>query len=99
VAVSTLGIGQAVWRAGALSTGVAWSTGKVPVAMAALDAGVGAQSDLSRAITASDNSAGERLWSALGAGARAAAAATAQLRAAGDEHTVIEGRRLRAGYT
>jgi hypothetical protein len=99
VAVTTLGRGRAVSRAGTLRGGVAWSTAKLPVAMAAISAGVGAQSDLEQAITASDNAAAERLWSALGDGETAAAAATEQVRAAGDARTVIEGRRLRAGYT
>lgn len=99
VAVSTIGLGRPVSRAGGLRTGVAWSTAKAPVAMAAIAAGVGARNDLVQAITASDNAAAERLWSALGEGSRAAGAATAQLRAAGDERTQIEGRRLRAGYT
>jgi hypothetical protein len=99
VAVSTIGLGRPVSRAGGLRAGVAWSTAKAPVAMAAITAGVGTRSDLVQAITASDNAAAERLWSALGEGARAAGAATAQLRVAGDQRTVIEGRRLRPGYT
>lgn len=99
VAVSTIGLGRPVSRAGGLRTGVAWSTAKAPVAMAAITAGVGTRGDLAQAITASDNAAAERLWSALGEGQRAAGAATAQLRAAGDERTVIEGQKLRAGYT
>ena len=99
VAVSTTGLGRPVSRAGGLRSGVAWSTAKVPVAMAAITAGVAVRGDLVQAITASDNAAAERLWSALGDGQRAAGAATAQLRAAGDQRTVIEGRRLRAGFT
>ena len=97
VAVSTVGINRPVSRVGELSSGVAWSTAKSPVAMAAISAGVGARSDLVQAITASDNAAAERLWSSLGKGA--SAAATAQLRAVGDQRTVVEARRLRAGYT
>lgn len=99
VAVTTLGLGRAVFRAGALRTGVAWSTAKVPVAMAAISAGVAQPDDLRQAITASDNGAAERLWSALGASSSAAAAATDQLRTAGDDVTEIQSQRLRAGYT
>jgi hypothetical protein len=100
IAVTTLGPGGPVAREGSLLGGVAWSTGKVPVAMAAISAGVGSRSDLTQAITASDNAAAERLWTALGAGQPAAAAATEQLRAAGDDHTSIEPDRLRGtGYT
>jgi hypothetical protein len=88
-----------VSRAGILRTGVAWSTAKVPVAMAAISAGVARRSDLVQAITASDNASAERLWSALGEGETAAAAATQQLRDAGDERTQIQPQRLRSGYT
>jgi hypothetical protein len=69
----------------------------------AVMAGGGAQAQqdtLRRAITASDNASAERLWSSLGGGQTAAAAADEQLRAAGDSHTQIEYRSLRgAGYT
>jgi hypothetical protein len=67
--------------------------------MAAIAAGVAQSQDLTQAITASDNAAAERLWSALGAGASAAEASTAQLRDAGDPRTQIQAQRLRAGYT
>jgi hypothetical protein len=99
VAVTTLGRDRPVSRVGSLRDGVAWSTAKVPVAMAAISAGVAQQQDLVQAITASDNAAAERLWSALGAGSNAASAADAQLRAAGDTRTQIQAQRLRAGYT
>lgn len=99
VAVSVPGVAQPVQQLGALSGGAAWSTSKVPVAMAAITAGVANAGDLTRAITQSDNAAAESLWSALGGGSKAAAAATAQLRAAGDGGTQIQGTRLRPGYT
>lgn len=67
--------------------------------MAAITAGVAERGDLVQAITASDNAAAERLWTSLGDGAPAAEAATAQLRAAGDQRTVVESRVLRSGYT
>ncbi|PRQ12451.1 hypothetical protein C1Y63_01270 [Corynebacterium sp. 13CS0277] len=56
--------------------GPAWSTIKVPLAMAALDAGViGADNAaLRQAITLSDNDAAMQLWEALGAGPVAASA-------------------------
>jgi hypothetical protein len=102
VAVSGLGLGRSVERVGNLRSAVAWSTAKVPVAMAVIAAGgQGAQqSNLQSAITASDNSAALRLWSSLGGGQAAASAADEQLRAAGDTHTHIESRALRGGgYT
>jgi hypothetical protein len=101
LAVSELGLGRRVERAGSLRAGVAWSTSKVPLAMAAIAAGGAAseQTDLTRAITASDNAAATRLWTKLGGGATAAAAVNEQLRQAGDQHTEMEYRALRAGYT
>jgi hypothetical protein len=102
LAVSAIGVGRAVERIGSIRSAVAWSTSKVPVAMAVM-AGGGAQAQqdsLSRAITASDNVSAERLWSSLGGGQTAAAAADEQLRAGGDSHTQIEYRSLRgAGFT
>jgi hypothetical protein len=101
VAVSSTGLGRRVERLGSLHGGVAWSTSKVPVAMAVLAQGGGQahQADLAQALTASDNAAAERLWASLGGGAAAAQAADEQLRAAGDEHTMIQAQTLRAGYT
>lgn len=100
VAVSPVGRGQSVWTAGSFKRGVAWSTAKVPVAMAAIKAGTARQGDLVAAITASDNAAAERLWSSLGSPASAARAATRQVRAAGDSSTVIQSQRLRgSAYT
>jgi beta-lactamase class A len=102
VAVSGLGKGRKVERAGALQSAIAWSTAKVPVAMAVIAAGDGAtqQQNLRSAITASDNAAAMRLWSSLGGGDGAASAADEQLRQAGDTRTRIESRALRGpAYT
>jgi hypothetical protein len=99
IAVSAVGPDQPVYRAGPLQSGVAWSTAKVPVAMAALEAGAGSRADATKAITASDNAAAERLWRALGAGTTAAAATDAQLRAAGDTRTRTQPEVLRPGFT
>lgn len=98
LAIVSAGTGGRMYTAGALKTGVAWSTAKTAVAMAAIDAGVGQQSDLTSAITASDNAAAERLWTALGTDA--AQRSTAQVRSAGDQQTTIQSERLRgASYT
>ena len=101
VAVSGIGFHQRVQTLGQLQTAIAWSTSKVPVAMAIYAAGLagGRQRDLVAAITASDNAAAERLWTALGSGASAAGAADAQLRAAGDMRTRMQAARLRPGFT
>jgi hypothetical protein len=101
VAVSGLGFGQKVEVTGGLRDAIAWSTSKVPVAMAVYAAGLAdaQQANLRAAITASDNAAAERLWAALGGGQAAAQAADAQLQAAGDTRTAMESRTLRAGFT
>jgi hypothetical protein len=101
VAVSGLGLGQRAEVAGTLRDAVAWSTSKIPVAMAVYAGGLAGsqQANLRAAITASDNAAAERLWAALGGGDTAARAADAQLHAAGDTHTRIEARTLRSGFT
>ena len=99
VAVAPVGTGLPVESAGSLQSAIAWSTSKVPVAMAAIDAGVGSSQDLRAAITASDNAAAMNLWNALGGGGTAAKAADEELRAAGDTTTSIEPRTLRAGFT
>lgn len=93
--------GQDVVEVGSLRTGVAWSTSKVPIAMAVIAAGAGQaqRQNLEAAITRSDNSAAERLWEALGEGRAAAQAADAQLRAAGDTSTMIESRQLLPGFS
>jgi beta-lactamase class A len=102
LAVSGLGVGESVERVGALRSVVAWSTAKIPVAMAVIaGGGAGAQqTDLTSAVTASDNTAALRLWASLGGGQDAASAVDGQLRQAGDTHTHVESRALRgSGYT
>lgn len=99
LAVALVGGEGAVEQLGSLTGGVAWSTGKVPIAMAAIQAGVEGENDLSGAITVSDNDAAQRLWDALGGGQTAASAANEQLRAAGDQNTSIQPSALRDGFT
>ena len=84
---------------GAWSTGVAWSTIKVPLAIAALRAGVGSSELVVNAITQSDNAAAEKLWSQLGEPAAAGQLVQAVIKDAGDTSTVVESRRLLPGYT
>lgn len=99
VAVTTSGRHGTVSQLGPLKTGAAWSTAKVPVAMAAIEAGQARDGDLVQAITASNNAAAERMWVALGKGSKAAQMSTAQLRQAGDLRTQVQPRRLRAEFT
>ncbi len=82
------------------SGGVAWSTSKVPLAVAALRAApTAAKPYVTPAITRSDNAAAERLWSMLGPPAVAAAAVEAVLRDGGDTVTRVRSRRVRREYT
>ena len=80
-------------------TGVAWSTIKVPLVIAALRAGTDRSDLLYATITQSDNAAAEALWSQLGHPAEAARRVQAVIRDAGDATTVVESRRLRMDYT
>ena len=100
IAASAVGTGRRVERLGTFRSGVAWSTAKIPIAMAVIEDGGSADaSDVRSAITASDNAAAERLWDSLGGGRAAARAADDQLRAAGDLRTRVESRRVRPEFT
>jgi hypothetical protein len=85
---------------GRWSSGVAWSTIKVPLALAALRSGQPRARDLAvKTITESDNPASERLWSLLGEPADAARRVQAVIAESGDTVTAVESRRLRPGFT
>lgn len=82
------------------SSGVAWSTIKVPLAVAALRRAPAAAHDLAvKAITESDNAAAERLWSQLGEPVHAARQVQRIIAEGGDTATVVESRRVRRGFT
>lgn len=105
IGIAVLPVGGAAVRTyGSVATGVAWSTIKVPLSVAAVRAEGGrpstATSALIRsAVTVSDNAAAERLWARLGGGAKAAAAVNAVLAEAGDTVTRVPAARLRPGYS
>jgi hypothetical protein len=104
LAVSAVGLDPLVIEVGTLREGVAWSTIKVPIAIAVETRAEGhptasEQSLLRRAITASDNSAAEALWSGLGHPSAAAAAVRSVLASAGDTSTHVETQVLRPGFT
>jgi hypothetical protein len=104
LAVSPVGLGQPVHQLGTLQEDVAWSTIKVPIAMAIEERSAGhpaasEQSLLVRAITASDNAAAEALWGTLGAPNAAATAVQAVLGQTGDTSTHVETRVLRRGFS
>ena len=104
LAVSAVGLDPLVREVGTLREGVAWSTIKVPIAIAVERRADGhpsasEQSLLTRAITASDNSAAVALWSSLGSPDAAAAAVQGVLAEAGDTSTRVETQVLRPGFT
>ncbi len=81
-------------------SGVAWSTIKVPLAIAAMrNDWLGARELAVKAITESDNRASEQLWSQLGEPAEAARQVQVVVAEGGDPATVVESRRLRRGFT
>ncbi|KQB84807.1 hypothetical protein [Corynebacterium lowii] len=86
----------------AVGAGPAWSTSKVPLAVAALrafpeDAQVA--ENVRTALTASDNEAAAFLWEALGTPEEAGAAVEAVLREGGDDHTRVETRKVRPEFS
>jgi hypothetical protein len=101
VTVSGVGREPAIERVGDSSGGVAWSTIKVPLALAVIRRGGGTRYAqlLRRAITASDNQAAEQLWSSLGRPRAAGRAVERALAAGGDSTTRVQTKRVRAGYT
>ncbi|WP_156687922.1 hypothetical protein [Mycobacterium sp. Marseille-P9652] len=82
------------------TTGVAWSTIKVPLAIAAVRAEPALAGPLlTSVITESDNAASEALWRLLGPPVDAARHVRAVIEDAGDSETAVESRRLRDGFT
>lgn len=86
---------------GTWKSGVAWSTSKVPVTIAAQrrSTSKATRSRSTKAITVSDNRAAEQLWASLGTPRKAAARTQDVIRDAGDRSTVVQSRRVRAGFT
>ncbi|MDO5682230.1 MAG: hypothetical protein Q4G46_05315 [Propionibacteriaceae bacterium] len=80
---------------------MAWSTAKVPVALAVgrTPQGPALRSTMRRAITASDNDAAIRLWESLGEPSTAAVATDRVLRDFGDQQTRTQARQVRPPYT
>lgn len=101
VGVAYAPVGQNVaGTLGTLQNGVAWSTIKVPLSIAAIHANAPDAQDLAaKAVTASDNDAAEKLWSELGPAPQAAQRVQAVLRAGGDTGTAVESRRLRPEFS
>lgn len=97
LAVAPVGGGE-VTTFGDQTPQVAWSTIKVPLALAAERANGSSRAE-SSAIIDSDNSAAESLWTSLGSNDEAAAAVTAVLREGGDTTTTVPSRKLRPEYS
>lgn len=94
--------GAAPVSGGTWATGPAWSTAKVPVAVAAIAQDPGDQRlrDLaSAAIRLSDNASAEALWASLGDPQTAGAQTQAVVRGLGDRHTVVQWERIRPPFT
>lgn len=98
IAILPVGGAQPV-TAGDWEQGVAWSTIKVPLAMAALKAVPSSYNNATSAITISNNEAAGALWSSLGSPEQAAAAVQAQLALLGDTQTLVPSQRLRPPYS
>jgi Beta-lactamase enzyme family len=101
LALSLVGPRQKIEELGTLRSGVAWSTIKVPIALAVEARGPDERDDelIDAALTVSDNEASLELWRRLGSPAAAAAAVQDVLASAGDTVTRVEQRILREGYT
>lgn len=95
-----------VQSAGDWTSGAAWSTSKVPLAIAALNSpggqGMGGQGlggAAHSAITASDNAAAEELWAALGPPDQAALEVEGVLQEFGDLATIVPAARARPEFS
>lgn len=97
-----------VVTSGTLGTTVAWSTSKVPVAVAALRAvddgtsvsnAATVQGNVTSAITASDNAAAQALWDSLGDPTTAGRKVEDVLRDGGDTATTVQTQVVRDGFT
>ncbi|MCV7335582.1 MULTISPECIES: hypothetical protein [Mycolicibacterium] len=92
--------GDGVQSFGSWKNGPAWSTIKVPLAIAALrHSDESAAPLVIPAIKASDNSAAEALWAQLGQPSEAAQSVGAVLKEAGDASTVVQSEKTRSEFT
>lgn len=94
--------GGGIRTAGSLEDLPAWSTSKIPLALAVTASGQGqSEADaITLALEESDNSAADTLWTSLGlTDAERADAVTGVLRAAGDSRTTVPAEQLVAGFS
>lgn len=99
LAYAPLGEPDRVNTLGEWSHGPAWSTIKVPLALAHLQESGGVTSAMRSAITASDNAAAQSMWEDLGGGSVAAGKVQRVLAAAGDPSTVVPSEQRRPGFS
>jgi hypothetical protein len=101
LAIAPVGHGEAPTVLGDWTNGVAWSTSKVPLAIAALRSPQAAAlaASVTRAITQSDNSAADALWQSLGDPATAARKVEAVLHEGGDDTTTVQSHVVRPGFS
>jgi hypothetical protein len=100
LAVSAVGSGKAPITLGHWQSGTAWSTIKVPLAIAALreEHPAAVTTAMTAAITESDNAAAESLWQSLGDPVTAAHKVEAVLRETGDS-TIVQSQKVRPEFT
>lgn len=98
VALAPVGGGE-VMTLGRIVPQVAWSTIKVPLALAAQRHNGGPLPAEGPAIRDSDNAAAEALWASLGSPDQAAAAVTEVLREGGDGTATVPAEKRRAEFT
>lgn len=99
VAVAPVGDPGEVASAGAWQSGVAWSTIKVPLAVAVERSNPQVLTNSASAITVSDNQAAEALWLSLGGGQASASAVMAVLAEGDDPVSQVPAVHTRAGYS
>jgi hypothetical protein len=100
IAVSAVGSERPPIALGHWQSGPAWSTIKVPVAIAALREELQPEvtTEMTAAITESDNAAAESIWQSLGDPVTAAHKVEAVLRKTGDP-TTVQSQRVRPEFT
>lgn len=95
----TITDGQQTLQFGTWDTGPAWSTIKVPLAIAATRHDPNTASLIERAITASDNAAADELWASLGDPAAAAAAVHQVLTDGANPDVYVQAEQIRPPYS
>lgn len=98
IAVGPVG-GAEISSAGAWQTGVAWSTIKVPLAIAVARVSPQPLEANATAITVSDNPAADNLWAALGGGTTSSSSISTVLAEGGDTTSQVPSTHTRPGYS